>query len=95
MCDHEELLDSGEYVCIKCGVVLAQEYIHEENSNRYQCVEYRDPDLYSRICTILEHLNLSTSCYVEEISSLIYKYLSNFKCKHELKIGASIYYLLS
>ena len=36
MCDHEELLDSGEYVCIKCGVVLAQEYIHEENSNRYQ-----------------------------------------------------------
>lgn len=95
MCDHEELLDSGEYVCIKCGVVLAQEYIHEENSNRYQCVEYRDPDLYSRICTILEHLNLSTSCYVEEISSLIYKYLSNFRCKHELKIGASIYYLLS
>ena len=44
---------------------------------------------------VLEHLNLSSSCYVEEISSLIYKYLSNFKCKHELKIGASIYYLLS
>ena len=84
MCDHEELLDSGEYVCIRCGVVLAQEYIHEENSNRYQCVEYRDPHLYSTICTILEHLNLSISCNVEEIRSLIYEYLSNFKYKHEL-----------
>ena len=35
MCDHEELLDSGEYVCIKCGVVLAQEYIHEEKTISY------------------------------------------------------------
>ena len=32
MYDHEEILDSGEYVCIKCGVVLGQEYIYEVNS---------------------------------------------------------------
>ena len=79
MCDHEELLDSGEYVCIKCGVVLAQEYIHEENCNRYQCIEYRDPDLYSRICTILEHLNLSTSCYSCLTYSLLNSLLNLFK----------------
>ena len=26
MCEHEELLDCGEYVCIKCGIVLGQEF---------------------------------------------------------------------
>ena len=30
MCDHVEVLDGGEYVCIKCGLVLGQEYICEE-----------------------------------------------------------------
>ena len=30
MCDHEELLTNAGYVCIKCGVVLGQEYVHVE-----------------------------------------------------------------
>ena len=32
MRDHEEILDNGEYVCIKCEIVLGQEYIYEEIS---------------------------------------------------------------
>ena len=28
MFEHEEFLENGEYVCIKCGVVLGQEYIY-------------------------------------------------------------------
>ena len=28
ICDHEEIVECGEYVCIKRGVVLGQEYIH-------------------------------------------------------------------
>ena len=32
MCDHEEILDNEGYVCIKCGLVLGQEYIYEKNS---------------------------------------------------------------
>ena len=31
MYDHEEILDSGEYVVIKCRIVLGQEYIYEEH----------------------------------------------------------------
>ena len=31
MCDHEEVLDSEGYVCIKCGVVLDQEYVYGDN----------------------------------------------------------------
>ena len=32
MRDYEEMLDSVEYVCIKCEIVLGQEYIYKENS---------------------------------------------------------------
>ena len=31
MCDHEEILDSGKYVCIKCGIVSGEEYIYKDN----------------------------------------------------------------
>ena len=31
MCEHEEVLDSEGYVCIKCGVVLDQEYVYVDN----------------------------------------------------------------
>ena len=48
MCEHEELLDCGEYVCIKCGVVLGQEYILEEKSFKQQLNENKDPATYSR-----------------------------------------------
>ena len=30
MCNHEEVLDSGEYICIKSGIVLDQEYLNGE-----------------------------------------------------------------
>ena len=29
MCEHEEILNCGEYVCIKCGIVLGQEYVYD------------------------------------------------------------------
>ena len=32
MFDHEEIIDKGEYVCIKCGIVLGQAYIYEDHS---------------------------------------------------------------
>ena len=51
--------------------------------------------MYSSLCNILEHLQLSTPCYADEVHDLIDKYLSNLKCKSELKIGACIYYLIS
>ena len=95
MCEHEELLDSGEFVCIKCGIVLGQEYIHQENTFQHKDIKSKDTCLYSSICTTLDHLNLNVECYAKDINDLIDKYLSNFKCKNELKIGACIYYLLS
>ena len=39
MCDHEEILDSGEYVCMKCALVLEQEYIYEKNSFNNQIMQ--------------------------------------------------------
>ena len=95
MCDHEEILDNGEYVCIKCGIVLGQEYIYQENSFSDQRNKNKDLGTYSSICNILEHLKLNAECYADEVDNLIDKYLSNFKCKSELKIGACIYYLIS
>ena len=95
MCEHEELLDCGEYVCIKCGIVLGQEYILEEKSFKQQFNENKDPTTYSNIHNILDHLNLSALHYAEKVDGLVNKYLSNFKCGIEVKIGASIYYLLS
>ena len=95
MCEHEEVLDCGEYVCVKCGIVLGQEYIYEENSFKHQVNENKDLSTYSNIYNILDHLNLNTLYYIEKVDALVNKYLSNFKCKIELKIGASVYYLLS
>ena len=94
MCDHEEILDNEGYVCIKCGLVSGQEYIYEENSFNDQIKINKDIGMYSSICNILEHLQLSTQCYADEVHDLIDKYLSNFRCKIELKVGACIYYIL-
>ena len=59
MCNHEDLLDSGEYVCIKCGIVLGQEFIYEENSLNNQIKNNKDLGMYSSIFTNLEHLSSS------------------------------------
>ena len=95
MCDHEEILDSEGYVCIKCGIVLGQQYIYEENSYNTQINRNKDIGIYSTINNILEHLQLNTPSYADEVNDLIDKYLSNLKCKSELKIGACVYYLMS
>ena len=95
MCDHEEILDSEGYVCIKCGIVLGQQYIYEENSYDTQINRNKDIGIYSTINNILEHLQLYTPSYADEVNDLIDKYLSNLKCKSELKIGACVYYLIS
>ena len=95
MCDHEEILDSEGYVCIKCGIVLGQQYIYEQNSNNIQINKNKDIGIYSTIYNILEHLQLNTPSYADEVNDLIDKYLSNLKCKSELKIGACVYYLIS
>ena len=95
MCDHEEILDSEGYVCIKCGIVLGQQYIYEENSYNTQINRNKDIGIYSTINNILEHLQLYTPSYADEVNDLIDKYLSNLKCKSELKIGACVYYLIS
>ena len=63
-----------------------QEYIYEENSFNDQIKKNEDIGMYSSICNILEHLQLSTQCYADEVHDLIDKYLSNLKCKSELKI---------
>ena len=95
MCDHEEILDSEGYVCIKCGIVLGQQYIYEEKFYNTQINKNKDIGIYSSIYNILEHLQLNTPSYADEVNDLIDKYLSNLKCKSELKIGACVYYLIS
>ena len=95
MCDHEEILDSEGYVCIKCGIVLGQQYIYEEKFYNTQINKNKDIGIYSSIYNILEHLQLNTPSYADEVNDLIDKYLSNLKCKSELKIGACVYYLMS
>ena len=74
---------------------LVQEYIIEENSFNEQRNKNKDLGTYSSICNILDHLRLDAVCYVDEVDKLTNKYLSNFKVKTELKIGACIYYLIS
>ena len=95
MCDHDEILDSEGYVCIKCGIVLGQQYIYEEKFYNTQINKNKDIGIYSSIYNILEHLQLNTPSYADEVNDLIDKYLSNLKCKSELKIGACVYYLMS
>ena len=94
MCDHEEILDSEGYVCIKCEIVLDQQYIDEKNSYNTQINRNKDIGIYSTINNILEHLQLNTPSYSDEVNDLIYKYLSNLKCKSEQKIGACVYCLI-
>ena len=95
VCDHVEFLDGGEYVGIKCGLVLGQEYICEEKSFSCSSDNRRKLDLHSNICNILENLNLNVLCHASNVYDLINKYLSDLKCKNELKIGAAIFHNLS
>lgn len=78
MCEHEEVIDCGEYICKKCGIVLGQEYIYEELYTKNQIIENKSLDTYSNIYNILEPLNLNILCYAEEVNGLIDKYLSDF-----------------
>ena len=73
MCEHEEVLDCGEYVCIKCGIVLGQEYIYEENSFKHQVNENKYFGVYSNIYNILDRLNLNTLYYIEKVDALVNK----------------------
>ena len=95
MCDHRETVDCGEYVCIKCGVVLGQEYIYTNKVYEFPRHNKTKIDLHSNICNILDNLNLNISCYANDVYDLIDKYLSDFKCKNELKTGAAIFHILS
>ena len=93
-CEHEEVLDSGGYVCIKHGVVLDQEYIYGDNYSNEEIDGCIDHNSNSIICTILDNLYLTNLYFNNKINDWINKYLSNFRCKIESKIGACIYYLL-
>ena len=95
MCDHIEILDKGEYICINCGVVLGQEYAYfNDYANQVNTVN-KNHELYLNICDILEKLHFSTLFYSDQVYKTINKYLSNYKHSTELKIGASIFYVLS
>ena len=95
MCEHEEILNCGEYVCVKCGLVLGQEYVYAEQSHGVSFKKTKNIELHVNICNILDKLNLNSFYYSDQIHDLIDKYLSNFKSSSELKIGASTYYALS
>ena len=95
MCDHEEILEYGEYICRKCGLVLGQQYISEKIYSESPKNDKNKSKLYIDICNILENINLNIYCYADDVYDLINKYLSDFKCENELKIGASIYYVIS
>ena len=94
MRDHEEVLDSEGYVCIKCRVVLDQEYVYGNNYFYNETDDCIDHNSNSIICTILDDLNLNHLYLNVKIDDLIDKCLSNFRCKIELKVGACIYYIL-
>ena len=90
MCDYEEIIDNGECLCIRCWIVLGQEYIYNEHSFSGEINKNKDLGTYSSICNIIDHLRLHTLCFADEVDKLINKYLSNFKCKSGLKIIACI-----
>ena len=94
MCDHEEVLDSERYVCIKRGVVLDQEYVYGDNCFYNETDICMDHNSNSIICIIFDHLNLNWLYLNGKINDLIDKYLSNFSCKIELKVEACIYHIL-
>ena len=95
MCDHEEILEYGEYICRKCGLVLGQQYISEKIYSESPKNDKNKSKLYIDICNILENINLNIYFYADDVYDLINKYLSDFKSENELKIGASIYYVLT
>ena len=95
MCEHEEIISCGEYVCTKCGIVLGQEYAYNLQTIHFLNKKDNNKDLNVNTCNILDKLDISAFCCSDKICELINKYLSNFKSSSELKIGASIYYALS
>ena len=95
MCDHIEILDKGEYICVNCGVVLGQEYVCFNDYAKPVNIVNKNHELYLNICNILEKLHFSSLSYSEQVYKTINKYLSNYKHSSELKIGASIFYVLS
>ena len=95
MWDHEEILEYGEYIWGKCGLVLGQQYISEKIYSESPKNDENKSKLYIDICNILENINLNIYCYADDVYDLINKYLSDFKRENELKIGASIYYVLT
>ena len=72
MCEHEEVLDSEGYVCIKCGVVLDQEYVYGDNCFYNETDVCIDHNSNSIICTILEHLNLNQFSCKSNCWNIIY-----------------------
>ena len=71
MCEHEELLNNGEFVCIKCGIVLDQEYVHAEMFSSHNINTTENIGLNTNIYTILDHLKLDSLFCNEEIRDLI------------------------
>lgn len=95
MCDHQEVLDGGEYICINCGLILGQEYVTNNNYIKSRNITNTNHSLYLNICDILEKLHLSDVYYGEQVYEIVNKYLSNYKCNSELKIAAGIFHVLS
>ena len=95
MCDHLEILDKGEYICVKCGVVIGQEYVCLNEYVKPVNTVDKNSEVYLNICNILEKLHFSNISYSEQVYKIINKYLSNYKHRSELKIGAGIFYVLS
>ena len=96
MCEHNEILTDGEYVCQYCGLVLEKDY-GKNNINFFSDTRsnYNKDELYSNISNFLEILNLSSEIYTDEVRINLIKYLRNFKYNLELKIGATIFHVLS
>ena len=95
MCDHLEILDNGEYICVKCGVVIRQEYLCSNGYVKPVNTIDKNSEVYLNICNILEKLHFSNVSYSDQVYKNINKYLSNYKHRSELKIGAGIFYVLS
>ena len=93
--EKEEILNCGEYVYTKCGIVLGPVYAYDLQTTDFLNKKENNKELNVNICNILDKLNLTTFCYSNKICEIVNKYLSNFKSSSELKIGASVYYVLS
>ena len=67
MCDHEELLDSGEFVCIKCGIVLGQEYIHQENTFQHKDIKSKDESHSKRLKDVSPKINDYSQSHIHAV----------------------------